>query len=140
MCAYNAEYGVGDLSCFRDCCRVLSLTGVLRVQIPSCANPLNDKLAREEWGWNGWFISDCGAIHGILNSHHYTSDPNSTIRAGMIQGGVDVNCGDANPAFYAANIPGAVINGSILETDLDRAAGRCVVFRACVLTTVVQNR
>eukprot|EP01051_Picozoa_sp_SAG22_P007921 SAG22_NODE_576_length_8982_cov_21.167736_4_plen_220_part_00 len=36
-CAYNALYGV-----------------------PACANRVNNEIVRDEWGWEGFFISDCG--------------------------------------------------------------------------------
>lgn len=109
-------------ACLSQCCGFTPY--FFRRQIPSCANPLNAKLAREEWGWEGWFISDCGAISGIVIGHNYTHDTDSTIRAGLVDGGVDVNCGNQNPPYYQQNIPGAVTSGAISEFDLDTAAER----------------
>ena len=63
MCAYNALYGV-----------------------PACANKANNEIAREGWGWDGFVISDCGAVQGITNSHQYTHSPDETIAAAMNQG------------------------------------------------------
>ena len=50
--------------------------------------------------------------------------PNHTTITPQVQGGVDVNCGDRNPPYYAANIPAAIAAGAITENDLDRAASR----------------
>jgi beta-glucosidase-like glycosyl hydrolase len=77
MCAYNALYG-----------------------IPACASPVNNALVRAEWGWDGFVISDCGAVSMISSTHNYTHDPNATMAAAMNQGGVDVNCGSGTPPFY----------------------------------------
>ncbi len=58
---------------------------------------INNITARDEWGWDGFVISDCGAINGIQGDHAYTSTPSETVAAAMNQGGVDVNCGDFYP-------------------------------------------
>ena len=79
MCAYNALYG-----------------------IPACANPVNNEIARDAWGWDGFVISDCGAVSGIQGSHNYTQNSNATIAAALNQGGVDVNCG-GSPAYLLRN-------------------------------------
>eukprot|EP00040_Diaphanoeca_grandis_P037541 m.245586 g.245586 ORF g.245586 m.245586 type:complete len:1015 (+) comp33837_c3_seq28:144-3188(+) len=101
MCAYNAIYGE-----------------------PSCASTINNDIARDEWGWDGFVISDCGAVSGIQVAHHYTNDPNATIAAALNQGGVDVNCGDSNPTFYTQYICDAVANGSVTQSDVDRGVRR----------------
>jgi beta-D-xylosidase 4 len=100
MCAYNAIYGV-----------------------PACASPINNGIVRDEWGWDGMFISDCGAISGIEGSHNYTHNPNETIAAALNQGGVDVNCG-SGAVYYPTHMCDAVAAGSINMTDVDRAARR----------------
>ena len=57
--------------------------------VPSCANKyyMND-IARNEWGFNGYIVSDCSAVNDVLNSHHYTITPQETvaavINAGMV--------------------------------------------------------
>jgi beta-D-xylosidase 4 len=97
MCSYNAVNG-----------------------IPSCANGFfNNEVARNQWGWDGFMVSDCGAIDNIQNEHHYTSDENATIKV-AIEGGTDVNCG----SFYNTYIYGAYVNGSITLADLQQAATR----------------
>lgn len=60
----------------------------------------------------------CGAITDILTDHHYTSDWNSTIRASLHDGGTDVACDTAYPAYMYA----AYQNGSIDIADMRAAA------------------
>ena len=69
-------------------------------------------------------ISDCGAVDqtGNPNAHNYTNgDPNKTMHAAMVQGGVDVNCGDSQPVFYTKHLWQAMANGTIQESHVDRA-------------------
>jgi beta-glucosidase-like glycosyl hydrolase len=84
---------------------------------------VNNEVARGDWGWDGFIISDCGAIDGISGSHKYTNTPSTTIAAGLNQGGVDVNCG-GSPAYYNKFMCNAVKDGTILQSDVDRAARR----------------
>ena len=82
MCSYNAAYG-----------------------IPSCAHPINNALVRGEWGWEGFFISDCNAIEHFCG-HNYSKGqqgPGSAgpnVQAALVQGGIDYNCG----SFYQTNL------------------------------------
>lgn len=40
---------------------------------PSCASPeLLQGLLRDKWGFNGFVVSDCGAVSDILWPHHFT--------------------------------------------------------------------
>lgn len=98
MCAYSASYG-----------------------IPSCAHPINNDLVREEWGWDGFFISDCNAIEHFCG-HNYSlgNSVGTNIAAALNQGGVDYNCGQ----FYEQNLFKQMKAGFIKESDLDRAVGR----------------
>lgn len=39
---------------------------------PSCANPeLLQDLLRAQWGFDGFVVSDCGAVNGILWPHQF---------------------------------------------------------------------
>lgn len=98
MCAYNAAYG-----------------------IPACASPINNLVLRQQWGFNGWVISDCDAIEIINTSHNYTHSDPETAHAALVQGGTDVNCGP----FYQAHLYDALQAGAVSQEDVDRAASRC---------------
>ena len=105
------------------------------VEIVMCAyNRLNDKpccgsksllndLLREDWGFKGHVVSDCGAINDIKSNHNFTiSDEESVAYA--IKGGVDLNCG----SLYNL-IPKAIEKGYITEEDLDKSLKRLLMTR-----------
>ena len=98
MCAYSASYGV-----------------------PSCAHPINNELVRAEWGWDGFFISDCGAVYHFCGHNYTRGNSNGTnMAAALNQGGVDYNCGQ----FYEENLYKQMQAGFVKESDMDRAVGR----------------
>lgn len=58
---------------------------------PSCASPyLMGKL--KEWGFDGYFVSDCWAICDFHQNHHVTKEPFESA-ALALKSGCDVNCG-----------------------------------------------
>src|SRR5580692_11413428 len=41
--------------------------------VPDCANSfLLDDLLRHQWGFDGYIVSDCDAVHDIFSGHHFT--------------------------------------------------------------------
>lgn len=81
---------------------------------PACASEyLMGKL--EEWGFDGYFVSDCWAIRDFHESHKITS--NAVESAAMaLKAGCDVNCG----CTYV-NLLAALSQGLITEEDITRA-------------------
>ena len=58
---------------------------------PSCASPyLMGKL--RDWGFDGYFVSDCWAIRDFHEAHHITNKPKESASL-AIKAGCDVNCG-----------------------------------------------
>ncbi|XP_065183747.1 uncharacterized protein LOC135814545 isoform X1 [Sycon ciliatum] len=102
MCSYNAVNGV-----------------------PSCANNfIMNEMARGQFGFRGYMVSDCGAIQRIMSAHQYTKTPEDTVAAGL-HGGCDLDCG----GFYPGNTQTALDKKTITEGDLDYAVGRLFGFR-----------
>ncbi|MDE5996064.1 MAG: glycoside hydrolase family 3 C-terminal domain-containing protein, partial [Eubacterium sp.] len=62
---------------------------------PCCASKrLIKDILRTEWGFNGYFVSDCGAVADISNHHHYAE--NLTQAAALaLKAGCNLNCGEA---------------------------------------------
>ena len=63
-----------------------------------CASPtLLEKILREEWGFDGYVVSDCGAIDDIWRFHGLAKNREEAA-ALAVKNGCDLNCGDT----YAA--------------------------------------
>ena len=117
------------------------------VEIVMCAyNRLNDKpccgsksllndLLRENWGFKGHVVSDCGAINDIKSNHNFTISNEQSV-AYAIKGGVDLNCG----SLYNL-IPKAIEKGYLSEKDLDKSLKRLLMTRLKlgILTKVNDN-
>jgi beta-glucosidase len=88
--------------------------------VPSSANSwlLEDTL-RTSWGFEGYVVSDCGAVNDIVNGHHWTATL-AEASASALLAGTDLNCG----ASYANSLGSAVEQGLVTEANLDRALTR----------------
>ncbi len=93
---------------------------------PGCASNflLGDQL-RGKWGFRGYVVSDCGAIHDIYRGHRFAP---TAAEAGAVslKRGTDLDCGNAgdDEVLYI----NAVKQGALMEQDLDVAVKR--LFRA----------
>ncbi len=93
MCAYNAVDGV-----------------------PACANPdLLQKILRDEWHFEGFVTSDCGAVGDIATGHHYSPDEEHG-SAVAVRAGTDTTCGNEYVTLVKA-----VKDGLIKESEIDTA-------------------
>jgi beta-glucosidase len=90
---------------------------------PACASGyLMGKL--KEWGFNGYFVSDCWAIKDFHEGHGVTSTPNESV-AMALKAGCDLNCG----SLYAY-ILSALREGLVSEEDITKAAVHVMRTRA----------
>jgi beta-glucosidase len=110
MCAYNAINGE-----------------------PACANEftLEDQL-RGKWGFQGYVVSDCGAVTDIFNGHHYRpTQPQAS--AISLERGMDNECADffakvKDDHDYKPYIE-AVQHGYLSESAIDTALIRLFTAR-----------
>ena len=108
MCAYNAIDGK-----------------------PACAQPmLLQEHLRDDWHFQGYVVSDCGAASDIALHHHYAK----TLEQGMadaVKSGMDIIC--AWPAQQIAMERDAVLKaaqtGLLSKDDIDRAVKRLFTAR-----------
>ena len=90
---------------------------------PCCASPSLMKLLRENWGFEGHFVSDCWAIRDFHENHRVTSGPTESA-AMALKAGCDLNCG----CTYE-HIMEAYDEGKITEEDITRSAVRVLTTR-----------
>jgi beta-glucosidase len=101
MCAYNRFEG--------DAC---------------CGSPLLlEKILREEWGFAGYVVSDCGAIDDIYRTHKIV--PTAAEAAALsVKAGTDLECGST---FRSLNQ--AFSQGLITESEINTAVTRLFTAR-----------
>jgi len=100
---------------------------------PGCANEflLQDQL-RGKWNFQGYVVSDCGAVVDIYRNHHYKpSQPEAS--AISLQRGMDNECVDGgflvkDDRDYKAYLD-AVKQGFLKESDIDTALVRLYTAR-----------
>lgn len=105
MCAYNAVDGV-----------------------PACAShALMKERLRNDWGFDGYVVSDCGAVLDIYTEDHhgYKKTPEEGVAVAFASG-MDLICGDANEAEH---IESAVRKGLLSEAQLDESLVRLFTAR-----------
>jgi beta-glucosidase len=92
--------------------------------VPACANTdLLAKRLRGDWGFQGYVVSDCGAISDIFRGHHYK--PNAAeASATAVKAGTDLTCGNEYRALVAA-----VQQDLISEAEINRSLERLFVAR-----------
>ena len=91
---------------------------------PACASKLLiEDILRGEWGFDGHFVSDCGALTDIHLHHMVTKDAAET-SALALKRGCDLGC---DHVFN--EIPEAIARGLITEADVDRSLERTLTTR-----------
>jgi beta-glucosidase len=100
---------------------------------PACANEflLEDQL-RHKWGFQGYVVSDCGAVTSIFTGHHFTaSQPEASALA--VKRGMDNECAEfftkvTDNRDYVSYL-NAVKQGLLKESDIDVAVTRLMTAR-----------
>ena len=81
---------------------------------PCCASPTLMRCLKE-WGFQGHFVSDCGAIADFHEGHHITDNPVDSA-AMALNAGCDLNCGCTYEKLVAAVMAGKVKEETIRES------------------------
>ena len=80
--------------------------------VPSCANPwLLTTVAREEWSFDGYITSDCGAVRDVYSAHHFAANESQAV-AQVLNAGMDIDCG----SFLGATPPPPCLTRKSLES------------------------
>ena len=92
--------------------------------VPGCANTdLLQKRLRDEWGFQGYVVSDCGAIGDIFRSHKYVATEGEAA-VSAVKAGTDLTCGGEYRSLVDE-----VKAGHITEAEITRSAERLFVAR-----------
>lgn len=86
---------------------------------PCCASKtLLQDILRDEWGFDGYVVSDCGAIDDIHAHHKVTNSPQES-SAMAVKNGCELNCGSTYNSLLKA-----VSEGLITEDEINIAVTR----------------
>lgn len=89
--------------------------------VPCTVNPwLLNKVLRDDWGFDGYVVSDCGGPTLVVSGHQYvkTQETAATL---ALKAGLDLECGDE---VYKQPLLNAYKQGMVSEEEIDRAAFR----------------
>jgi beta-glucosidase len=89
--------------------------------IPVTADPfLLKKILRDEWGFQGFVLSDLGAIQRLYKVHHVAVTPKDAVCM-AIRSGVDMQFYDFEHDVFQKALIDCVHEGTLRQEDLDRA-------------------
>lgn len=91
----------------------------------TCNHWLLTELLRDEWGFDGYVVSDCGGVGNILYSHKFVDTPEDAA-AVALKAGLDLECGDN---IYIEPLQRAYESGLVSIEDIDRAVRRILTAR-----------
>ena len=90
---------------------------------PCCVSPALQKILREDWRFEGHFVSDCWAVRDFHEHHKVTACPEESVTLAL-KNGCDVNCGCTYQFVMSA-----YEKGMISEEDIRRSAVRLFTCR-----------
>lgn len=94
--------------------------------VPSTANNwLLNTVLRDEWRFQGYVVSDCGAPSYLVKSHKFVDTKEQAAKA-AIEAGLDLECGND---IYANHLLLAYQKGLVSQESIDKATERILTAR-----------
>lgn len=92
---------------------------------PCCGSHELSNLLREDWGFEGYIVSDCWAVRDFYSENaHEVVNTKAEASAISVKAGTDLNCGDSYPALLEA-----IEKGYINEKEINIAVKRLFLAR-----------
>ncbi|KAH7575402.1 hypothetical protein ACOSP7_005033 [Xanthoceras sorbifolium] len=86
--------------------------------IPTCADPdLLKGVVRDQWGLDGYIVSDCDSIEVYYNSIKYTATPEDAV-ALALKAGLNLNCGDYLGKYTETAVNLSKVEESVVDQAL----------------------
>ncbi|MBS2099715.1 glycoside hydrolase family 3 protein [Carboxylicivirga linearis] len=93
--------------------------------LPCCGNSQLSSLLRDDWGFDGYIVSDCWAVRDFYEQNaHEVVNTKAEAAAMSVKAGTDLNCGDSYPALVEA-----VEKGYVSESEIDVSVKRLLLAR-----------
>ena len=90
-------------------------------EVPGASHWLLTEVLRDQWGFNGYTVSDYGSITFLQNMHRIVAT-NKEAAAIALKAGLDIEL--PNPAMYPQGLKDALSDGLISEEDINLAVSR----------------
>ncbi|MCF0176241.1 MAG: glycoside hydrolase family 3 C-terminal domain-containing protein [Bacteroidales bacterium] len=108
-----------------DCESIMASYTSINGMPSSCNHWLLTEVLRDDWGFDGYVVSDCGGVEFIRDGHKYAADYEEAAML-AIKAGLDLECGDC---VYVEPLRNAYEKGMVSDEDLNRAARRVLTAR-----------
>lgn len=94
--------------------------------VPACANrALLTDLLRGSWGFDGYVVSDCGAVSHLVDRHKLVKTPEEAAAAAL-NAGLDLECGwfatykEVIPRYLEAALTKKLVTAEVVDRALER--------------------
>ena len=132
--SFNAQVSPRDMAetylpAFEACVREAGAAAIMSAYTRTNGEPMSashtllQDVLRGQWGFKGYVVSDCGAIHDVHAGHLVTNTPEESA-ALAVKCGCELSCGKVYE-----HLLGAVAQGLITEAEIDRAVTLLFVSR-----------
>lgn len=90
-------------------------------EVPGASRWLLTEVLRDQWGFDGFTVSDYGSITFLYNMHKIVATPEEAAAAAL-KAGLDIEL--PNPTMFPQGLKDALSDGLITEDDIDLAVSR----------------